>query len=127
MMSATTVRDHNGDIELVHSLFRVEFTELNSYMKRETQRSEKVQKWFRHGVIYLFSKGSEVAVKGSRTPQWSISYLFEECPRQEPSPVHYCGDVPDPVMSGGEDLLSNAVVTVRPLPRRGYFEMTAEC
>jgi hypothetical protein len=48
--------------------------------------------------------------------------LFEKQTRQEPSPVYYRRYIPNPVMSGGEDLLSDAVVTVHPLPGRRDFK-----
>ena len=69
-----------------------------------------------------------MAVKGRRAHQRGMSDLFEKQSRQEPSPVNYRGDIPDPMMSGGKDLLSDAVVTVYPLPgRRGFKGATAKC
>ena len=69
-----------------------------------------------------------MAVKGRRAHQRGMSDLFEKQSRQEPSPVNYRGDIPDPMMSGGKDLLSDAVVTVYPLPgRRGFKRATAMC
>ena len=63
-----------------------------------------------------------MAVKGRRAHQRGMSDLSEKQSRQEPSPVNYRGDIPDPMMSGGKDLLSDAVVTVYQLPGRRDFK-----
>jgi hypothetical protein len=119
------VRSHNKNIELVVGQIRVAFTEHYRYMQRETQRNEEIQKWLRRGIVFSFSKDSEVTVKGRRAHQRSMPDLFEKQTRQEPSPVNYRRYIPNPMMSGGNNLLPNAAVTVHPLPGGWSLQGTA--